>query len=446
MIQRILVANRGEIALRVIRACHELGIETVAVYSEADRDATYLQLADRAICIGPGPSKQSYLDIPRIMTAAENTNADAIHPGYGFLSENAHVAEICRESGITFIGPEPATINRLGHKSNARELAIAAKVPVVPGSDGTVPADDATIKALARKLGFPVLIKAVAGGGGRGMRVASSELALLNAFHAARAEAESAFKNPDVYIEKYLAHPRHVEIQIIADKHGNTVHLGERDCSIQRRHQKLVEESPSTALTPELRAEMGEAAVRLVKSAGYINAGTVEFLVENGKYYFIEVNTRIQVEHPVTEMVTGIDLIQAQISVANGEKLPFTQDDITFSGHAIECRINAEDHTRNFAPSPGRITDFRPPGGFGVRFDSHAYAGYMVPPNYDSMIGKLIVHRKTRQEAIDGMARALAEFRVEGIKTTIPLYRELMKRIPFREGKFDTHYIEENLL
>ena len=446
MYQRILIANRGEIALRIIRACRELGVETVAIFSEADRGSAYLDLADEAYCVGPAKAADSYLRIANVISAAEVGNVQAIHPGYGFLAENAHFNEVCRSCNIDFIGPMPEAMAQLGDKNAARELAKRAKVPVVPGSDGLIESPEQALK-FAHEVGFPVLIKAVAGGGGRGMRVASNDLALKSALQQAQAEAQAAFGNGAVYLEKYVEQPRHVEVQVIADHHGNAVHLWERDCSVQRRHQKLIEESPSTSITPETRAEMCEAARRLILEANYTNAATVEFIVDkDGKYYFIEVNARIQVEHPVTEMVTGIDLIKQQILVASGEKLPFTQDDVVQKGHAIECRINAEDPKRNFQPSPGRIERLIAPGGFGVRFDSHAHSGYVVPPYYDSMIGKLIVHQPTRREAIATMLRALSEMRVDGIKTVIPLHVEILSHSAFAEGRIDTTFVERTFM
>ena len=442
-ISRILVANRGEIALRILRACRELDIETVAVYSDADRDASYLELADETVCIGPGPSQQSYLEIPKIISAAEITAADAIHPGYGFLAENTHFAEICESCHIVFIGPPVEAIRQLGDKGRARDLAVEADVPRVPGSAGILK-NESDAQRVAREIGYPVLVKAVAGGGGRGMRVAANDAALVSGFLAARVEAEAAFGNPDVYLEKFIHRPRHVEIQILADEHGNIVHLGERDCSLQRRHQKLIEESPSPGLPPETREAMGEAAKRICRAAGYTNAGTVEFLVDSeGNFYFIEVNTRIQVEHPVTELVTGVDLIKEQIRVAAGEPLGYDQSAISMSGWAIECRINAEDPAHNFRPSPGLISLFRPPGGYGVRVESHAYSGYRVPPFYDSMIAKLLVHQRTRDEAIASMRRCLDEFRIDGIKTTIPLSAEILRHPHFQKGRVDTGFIEE---
>ncbi len=442
MFRRVLIANRGEIAQRVIRACRELGIETVAVYSSADADALYLRQADETICIGPPQSAKSYLDIPGIIAAAEVADADAIHPGYGFLSEKAHFAEVCRDCKIQFIGPEPATIAAVGDKVMAREMARKAGVPVVPGSDGSVP-DEKRALQIAQEIGFPIMIKAAAGGGGRGMRIARNEPSLVAGFHAARAEAEAAFSDGTVYLEKFVENPRHIEVQILADKYGKVVHLGERDCSVQRRHQKLIEESPSPSLTPELRAQICDAAVRVAKAANYTNAGTVEFLLgRDGKFYFIEVNARIQVEHTVTELVTGIDLVQQQILIAAGEKLPFDQADIQFRGHAIECRINAEDPEKDFQPSPGKIELFVPPGGPGVRLDSHCYSGYRIPPNYDSMIGKLLAHRARRDLAIRTMVRALDEFVIDGPKTTIPLHRQILLHSDFRSGDHDTGFVE----
>jgi acetyl-CoA carboxylase biotin carboxylase subunit len=446
MFKRILVANRGEIALRVIRACRELGIETVAIYSEADRGAHYLSLADEAYCIGGPKALDSYLKIDRVISAAEIGNVQAIHPGFGFLSENAHFNEVCRDCQITFIGPTPEAMAKLGDKNSARKLAMEAKVPVVPGSDGLI-TDEAQAIKTAHEIGFPVLIKATAGGGGRGMRVASNDLTLKSAIQQASAEALAAFGNAGIYLERYVEKPRHVEVQIIGDQHGNVVHLWERDCSTQRRHQKLIEESPSSRLPAKTRAAMCEAAVRLAKTAGYTNAGTVEFIVDQQEnFYFIEVNARIQVEHPVSEMITGIDLIKNQILVAAGEKLPFTQADIKSTGAAIECRINAEDPSKNFQPSPGKITQLIPPGGLGVRWDSHAYAGYTVSPYYDSMIGKLIVHKPTRKEAIQTMIRALREIKIEGIATTIPLHLEILSNAAFADGTIDTKFVERELL
>lgn len=444
MFQRILVANRGEIALRVIRACRDLGIEVVAVFSEADADAPYLQLADDAICIGPAAAAESYLNIPRIISAAEISNVQAIHPGYGFLSENAHFAEVCRSCKIEFIGPPEEAMRRLGNKNEARKLAQEAGVPVVPGSEGLIDSDAAALR-LAHGMGYPVLIKAAAGGGGRGMRVARNDISLQAGLKAARQEAEKAFKDGSVYLEKYLEQPRHVEVQILADQHGNVVHLWERDCSLQRRHQKLVEESPAPNLPQTVREQICAAAVRLVQAAGYQNAGTCEFLIDKqNRFYFIEVNARIQVEHPVTELVTGIDLVQQQIRIAAGEALPFAQQDVSHRGVAIECRINAEDPAADFRPAPGTVTRWQSPGGPGVRLDSHVASGYRVPPNYDSLLAKLIVHQATRPEAIACMKRALGEFIVEGIKTTIPLHREIFSNSSFIEGQVDTTFIERH--
>src|SRR5437588_8339463 len=444
MFQRILVANRGEIALRVIRACRDLGIEVVAVFSEADRDAPYLDMADEAICIGPPPSADSYLNIPRIISAAEIANVEAIHPGYGFLSENAHFAEVCRSCKIEFIGPPQEAMRRLGNKNEARKLAKESGVPIVPGSEGLINNDGEAL-ALAHSMGFPVLIKAASGGGGRGMRVARNDISLQSGLTAARQEAEKAFKDGSVYLEKYIEQPRHVEVQILADGHGNIVHLFERDCSLQRRHQKLVEESPAPNLPVSVRDEICQAAVRLVRSAGYQNAGTCEFLVDKqNRFYFIEVNARIQVEHPVTELVTGIDLVREQIRIAAGEPLRLTQEQVPHRGVAIECRINAEDPAADFRPSPGVISRWQVPGGPGVRLDTHAVTGYRVPPNYDSLIAKLLVHQPTRAEALATMRRALAEFVVEGVKTTIPLHKEIFNHSAFIEGRVDTTFIERN--
>jgi acetyl-CoA carboxylase biotin carboxylase subunit len=442
MFQRILVANRGEIALRVIRACKELGVEVVAVYSSADRDAPYLKLADRALCIGPAVAAKSYLNIPNIISAAELADVQAIHPGYGFLSENPHFAEVCRSCRIEFIGPPEAAMQMLGNKNEARKLAKRVGVPVVPGSEGLIDREDEAL-GLAHEMGYPVLIKAAAGGGGRGMRVASNDITLKIGLAAARQEAESAFKDGSVYLEKYLEQPRHVEVQVLADRHGNAVHLWERDCSLQRRHQKLVEESPAPNLPDKVRNEICAAAVRLIKAANYNNAGTCEFLIDkHNKFYFIEVNARIQVEHPVTEMVTGVDLVKEQIRIAAGEPLPFTQDDVEHRGCAIECRINAEDPAAGFRPSPGLVSRWEPPGGPGVRLDSHVVSGYRVPPNYDSLVAKLIVHQPNRAAALACMRRALAEFVVEGVHTTIPLHRYIFNDATFVAGKVDTTFIE----
>ena len=440
MFNKILIANRGEIALRIIRACRELGISTVAVYSEADRYSLPVRFADEAICIGPPASKESYLNIPRILAAAEVTNADAIHPGYGFLSENAQFSEICLTSGLQFIGPKPEMITAMGDKSLAKETMRKAGVPVVPGSDGVV--NDVTdAKRLAHEIGMPVIIKASAGGGGRGMRIVRAEGEVENAFQTARTEAESAFGNPDVYMEKYLEEPRHVEIQVLGDSFGNVIHLGERDCSVQRRHQKLIEESPSPAVDAALREAMGEAAVKGAKSVKYLGAGTIEFLLDKNKnFYFMEMNTRIQVEHPVTEFVTGYDLIKAQIEVAAGKRL--SSKKVKFQGHAIECRINAEDPDHGFRPSPGKITSLHFGGGPGIRVDSHIYAGYQIPPYYDSLIAKLIVHAATREEAITRMYHALEECIIEGIHTTIPFQQRVMQSEKFKSGVFDTRFID----
>jgi acetyl-CoA carboxylase biotin carboxylase subunit len=446
MFSKILIANRGEIALRIIRACREMGIQTAVVYSTADADAAYLKLADQAICIGSAPPKESYLKMDRIIAAAEIADVQAIHPGYGFLSENAHFAEVCRSCKIEFIGPTAEAMAAVGDKVQCKRLARKAKVPTVPGSEGEVE-DEIEALEIAQEIGYPVIVKAAAGGGGRGMRVAHNDVSLQAGLRQARAEAENAFKNSAVYIEKYVEFGRHVEVQVLADQHGNAVHLWERDCSLQRRHQKLVEESPSPTLRPKTRESLCAAAVRLVKAAGYTNAGTVEFLVDREQnFYILEVNARIQVEHPVTEEVTGIDLIKQQIRIASGASLPFKQDGIHQKGHAIECRINAEDPARNFAPSPGLIETLRLPGGPGVRLDTHVYAGYRIPSNYDSMIGKLIVHRPTRAEAIATMRRALTEFQVAPIKTTIPLLLQIMDNKNFQTGEVDTGFIERVML
>ncbi|MFO0880315.1 MAG: acetyl-CoA carboxylase biotin carboxylase subunit [Gemmataceae bacterium] len=442
MFQRILVANRGEIALRIIRACHDLGIEAVAVFSEADRGAPYLDLADDRICIGPPQAGESYLNIPRLISAAEVADAQAIHPGYGFLSENAHFAQVCRDCHIEFIGPPPEAMHRLGNKNQARKLAQEAGVPVVPGSEGLIDRDRDVV-ALARQIGYPVLIKAAAGGGGRGMRVVREEATLSAAIASARQEAESAFKDGSIYMEKYIERPRHIEVQMLGDRHGNVVHLWERDCSLQRRHQKLVEEAPAPNLPDEVRRNICESAVRLARAAGYYSAGTCEFLLApDYSFYFIEVNARIQVEHPVTELITGIDLVREQIRIAAGEKLRFKQEDIIPRGHAVECRINAEDPSANFRPSPGLICRWEPPGGPGVRLDSHAVTGYRVPPNYDSLVAKLLVHQPSRAEALACMRRALGEFVVEGIHTTIPIHLQIMNNAEFANGRVDTTFIE----
>ncbi|MGQ9575873.1 MAG: acetyl-CoA carboxylase biotin carboxylase subunit [Thermoguttaceae bacterium] len=442
MFKRILVANRGEIALRILRACREMGIETVAVFSEADRGAAYLEVADEAYCIGPARPADSYLKIDRVISAAEIGNAQAIHPGYGFLAESPHFAEVCRSCNIEFIGPTHEAMALVGDKNAARRLAREVGVPIVPGSEGLL-RDEQEAVAVARRIGFPVLIKAAGGGGGRGMRVALDEKALVAALKQAEAEANAAFGNGELYLEKYIEHPRHIEVQVLADHYGNVIHLWERDCTMQRRHQKLIEESPAPRLADAVRHAMCEAAVRLIQAARYTNAGTVEFIVDRqGHFYFIEVNARIQVEHPVTEMVTGIDLIKAQIRVAAGEPLPIRQEDVQSRGAAIECRINAEDTTKGFRPSSGTIHRIFAPGGFGVRFDSHAHVGYTVSPYYDSLLGKLIVHQPTREEAITCMRRALAELRIEGIKTTVPLHQQILEHPAFVEARVDTTFIE----
>jgi acetyl-CoA carboxylase biotin carboxylase subunit len=446
MFKRILIANRGEIALRVIRACREMGIETVAVFSEADRGAADLDLADQAVCIGPPKSIDSYLKIDRIISACEVGNVDAVHPGYGFLSENAHFADVCRQCGYEFIGPTSEAMAKLGDKNSARDIAAKAGVPTVPGSDGLIEDEKAALK-FAKKVGFPVLIKATAGGGGRGMRLARNAEELKVSIQQAQAEAQAAFGNGAVYLEKFIEGPRHVEVQGIADKHGNAFHLWERDCSMQRRHQKLIEEAPGPNLKQSTREAICESAVRLFQSANYVNAGTIEFLVDKDEnFYFIEVNARIQVEHPATELITGIDLIKSQIRVAAGEKLPFVQSKIKPNGWSIECRINAEDPDHNFRPSPGLIEKLIVPGGFGVRFDSHVHAGYTVGPHYDSMIGKLLVHQATRQEAIESMLRCLDEFVVEGIKTSAPLQKKILAHPDFQSGKIDTGFIERHFM
>ncbi len=446
MYSRILIANRGEIALRVIRACRELGIESVAIFSDADRGSAYLDLADEAICVGSAKSADSYLKIASVISAAEVGNVDAIHPGYGFLAENAHFNQICRSCEIDFIGPSPQAMEQLGDKNTARAMARAAEVPVVPGSGGLIESEQEA-ERVAAEIGFPVLIKATAGGGGKGMRVAANAKELKTALQQAKTEAEAAFGNGGVYLEKYVENPRHIEVQVLADHHGNAVHLWERDCSAQRRHQKLIEESPAPNLPAEKRTEICEAAVRMIKQAKYTNAGTVEFILDkNFDFYFIEVNARIQVEHPVSEMVTGIDLIKSQIQVASGGTLPFTQDEIKCEGHAIECRINAENPDRNFQPCPGKIEHMIVPGGFGVRFDSHVHAGYTVPPYYDSMIGKLIVHQPTREAAIECMLRSLDELKVEGIFTTAPFQKMVLRDPNFVKGEIDTTYVERTWL
>ena len=446
MFKRVLVANRGEIAVRVIRACRELGIETVAVYSQADADALHVQLADEAYCIGPTPSKQSYLHIPSIMSVATLTGVDAIHPGYGFLAENSDFSEVCEQCGITFIGPSPYAIETMGDKSMARDTMKAAGVPTVPGSDGLLQTPEEAIE-VAERIGYPVIIKATAGGGGKGIRIVRDADALRQAVVTAQREAETAFGNAGVYLEKYIERMRHVEIQVMADRHGNAVHLGERDCSVQRRLQKLVEESPCPVLSEETRQRMGAAAVAAAKAVDYVGAGTIEFIyADNGEFYFMEMNTRIQVEHPVTEWVTGFDLVREQILVAAGEPLSFSQDEVVMRGHAMECRINAEDPARGFMPTPGRITEYLAPGGPGVRVDSAAFPGYSVPPFYDSMIAKLVVWAPTRELAMNRMSRALQEFRIEGVKTTIPFHIALLQNEDFRQGNVTTRFLEEHTL
>jgi acetyl-CoA carboxylase biotin carboxylase subunit len=443
LFNKILIANRGEIALRVLRACKELGISTVAVHSTADANAMHVRLADESVCIGPPPARESYLNIPQILAACEITGAEAVHPGYGFLSENARFAEILAAHSVTFIGPSADHIRIMGDKIEAKRTAKRLGIPVVPGSEGAV-GDEASAKKLAAEIGYPVLIKASAGGGGRGMKVAQSADQLGTALSTARAEARAAFGDDAVYIEKYLAHPRHIEVQVMGDGKGGAVHLGERDCSLQRRHQKILEESPSPVITAEQRAKIGGIVAKAIASLGYAGAGTVEFLFEDGEFYFIEMNTRLQVEHPVTEAVTGIDLVNEQIRVAAGLGLSFRQEDVVFEGHAIECRINAED-PKTFAPSPGKIDYFHPPGGLGVRVDSAVYQGYSIPPYYDSLIGKLIVHARTRQECMMRLNRALDEFVVDGIKTTIPLFRELVHDQDVATGNYDIHWLEKRL-
>jgi acetyl-CoA carboxylase biotin carboxylase subunit len=445
MFTRILIANRGEIALRIIRACRELGIEAVCVYSEADRGGSWLEHADEAICIGPGPAKESYLNISRIIAAAEVANVDAIHPGYGFLSERAEFAQVCRDCKIEFIGPSPEAMARLGDKVACKNAAKEAGVPIFPGSPGAIEDEEEAVK-VAAKIGYPVIIKAAAGGGGRGMRVCHNEMALRTNLRNASQEALNAFGNGAVFIEKFLEHARHVEVQCLGDKHGGAIHLFERDCSMQRRHQKVIEEAPGPHIDPKKREAVCEAAARLIKSARYSGAATVEFLMDGDQnFYMLEVNTRVQVEHPVTELITGVDIVKEMIKVAAGEKLSIRQDDVRINGHAIECRINAEDPDRNFMPCAGKITRYEPPGGPGVRVDSHVVTGYTVPPNYDSMIGKLLVHAPTRREAIARMSRALREFRIEPIKTTIPLQRRLMENSAFQDGGIDIHFLERLL-
>ena len=442
MFKKILIANRGEIALRIQRACRELGVQAVVVYSEADRDAKYVKLAEEAVCIGPAASAQSYLSMPAIISAAEVTDAEAIHPGYGFLSENADFAERVEKSGFQFIGPTPESIRIMGDKVSAKQAMIKAGVPCVPGSEGELPEDPTQVRRMAKSIGYPVIIKAAGGGGGRGMRVVHTEAALIHAVQTTKAEAGAAFGNPAVYMEKFLQNPRHIEIQVLADQHRNVVYLGERDCSMQRRHQKVIEEAPAPHIPRKLIDKIGDRCAAACKRIGYRGAGTFEFLYENGEFYFIEMNTRVQVEHPVTEFITGVDIVKTQILVAAGEKLPFSQRQVQIRGHAIECRVNAEDPFK-FTPSPGRITMWHAPGGPGVRVDSHAYTNYYVPPNYDSMIGKIIVHGDTREQALARMRTALGEMVVEGISTNVPLHRELMVDAKFMEGGTNIHYLEE---
>ena len=445
-IGKVLIANRGEIALRILRSCRELGISTVAVYSTVDRSALHVQLADEAVCVGEGPSNKSYLNIPNILAAATSRGVDAIHPGYGFLAENDRFAEMCRDHGITFIGPSPHAIRSMGDKSTAKSTMQAVGVPTVPGSEGLLPNPEVAAE-LAAVMGYPVMIKATAGGGGRGMRLVPSPDQLVKLYKAAQGEADAAFGNPGLYMEKFIDRPRHVEVQILADRHGNVVHLGERDCSIQRRHQKLLEEAPSPALDPELRRQMGEAAVAAARSINYEGAGTVEFLLDrSGGFYFMEMNTRIQVEHPVTEMVTGIDLIAEQLRIAGGEPISVRQEDIQMNGHAIECRINAEDAQHNFRPAPGRITGWLPPGGPGVRVDSHVYTGYDIPPFYDSLIGKLIIWAPNRLAALARMKRALNECAITGIPTTVDFHLRMLDRPEFQRGDVHTKFVEEEML
>jgi acetyl-CoA carboxylase biotin carboxylase subunit len=444
MFEKILIANRGEIALRIQRACREMGIRTVVVHSEADTEAKYVKLADESVCIGPPPAAASYLNIPAIISAAEVTDAEAIHPGYGFLSENADFAEKVERSGFVFIGPRPENIRLMGDKVSAKQAMTKAGVPTVPGSDGALPDDPKEIVRIARKIGYPVIIKASGGGGGRGMRVVHTEAALLNAVSMTRAEAQAAFANPIVYLERYLEQPRHIEIQVLADAYKNAVYLGERDCSLQRRHQKVIEEAPAPDLPAKMRERMGERCVDACRKIAYRGAGTFEFLYEDDEFYFIEMNTRVQVEHPVTEMITGIDIVQEQIRIAAGEKLRWRQRDIQLRGHAIECRINAEDPYR-FTPSPGKITSYHPPGGPGIRVDSHVYQGYTVPPNYDSMLGKVIAYGASREQAMSRMRIALSEMVVEGIRTNLELHRDLLSDTGFTRGGVSIHYLEQKL-
>jgi len=444
MFKKILIANRGEIALRIQRACREMGIQSVVVYSQADRDAKYVKLADEAVCIGPAASSQSYLNMPAIIATAEVTDAEAVHPGYGFLSENADFAERVERSGFVFIGPTPDAIRMMGDKVTAKQTMIKAGVPCVPGSEGALPDDPKEVVRIARTIGYPVIIKASGGGGGRGMRVVHTEAALLNAVNMTRNEAQAAFANPVVYLERYLEQPRHIELQVLADEHKNAVHLFERDCSLQRRHQKVLEEAPAPELPAKLRDKIGERCAEACRKMNYRGAGTFEFLYQEGEFFFIEMNTRIQVEHPVTEMITGVDIVQEQIHVAAGEKLRMRQKDIQLRGHAIECRINAEDPYR-FTPSPGKITSYHPPGGPGIRVDSHVYQGYTVPPNYDSMVGKVIAYGASREQAMSRMRIALSEMVVEGIQTNIPLHRDLLNDTGFMRGGVSIHYLEQKL-
>jgi acetyl-CoA carboxylase biotin carboxylase subunit len=444
MLDKIVIANRGEIALRILRACHELGIKTVAVHSTVDRDLKHVRLADESVCIGPAPSPESYLNVPALISAAEVTDAVGIHPGYGFLSENADFAERVEESGFIFIGPRPDTIRMMGDKVSAIRAMKAAGVPCVPGSDGPLGEDANENLRLGRQIGYPVIIKAAGGGGGRGMRVVHAEANLLNAIALTRSEAGAAFGNDQVYMEKFLEHPRHIEFQVLADTHGNAIHLGERDCSMQRRHQKVIEEAPAPGITEEQRARMGELCAQACRDIGYRGAGTFEFLFEDGEFYFIEMNTRVQVEHPVTEMITGVDIVQEQIRIAAGEPLSLRQEDVTFTGHAMECRINAED-PQTFMPSPGTITQYHAPGGPGIRIDTHIYNGYRVPPNYDSMIGKLVAHGPSRASAIARMRQALHEVVVDGIRTNIPLHLDLVADSAFQAGGTNIHYLEKKL-
>ena len=444
MLERVLIANRGEIALRVLRACRELGIETVAVHSTADRELKHVRLADQAVCIGPPPSAQSYLNVPAIISVAEVTNADGIHPGYGFLSENAAFAEQVEQSGFVFIGPRAETIRLMGDKVSAKQQMKRSGVPTVPGSEGAIPDDPDEILRIARDIGYPVIVKAAAGGGGRGMRVVHNEEVLLSSIQVTQSEAQAAFGSPVVYMEKFLQRPRHVEVQVLADGQGGAIHLGDRDCSLQRRHQKVIEEAPAPGIPDKLRYDIGDACVQACIDMGYRGAGTFEFLYEDGGFYFIEMNTRVQVEHPVTEMITGVDIVREQLLIASGEKLSLRQEDVRFTGHALECRINAED-PRNFLPSPGKINTFHAPGGPGVRVDSHVYSGYTVPPHYDSLIGKLITHGDTRESALIKMRQALDELIVEGIRTNAALHRELVVDPSFMAGGVSIHYLESKL-